>query len=212
MDIAKFKKLPILGIIRTSGPIPVEELIAAVISSGLRTIEIAMNSYSAEAVIKQAVKAAKGTLTIGAGTVLDLDTLKTALDSGATFIVMPARINTVVEYCVKNEIPVFPGALTPKEVFDAWRLGAAMVKIFPAGVFGPAYFKELKAPYNNIDLLACGGVTVDNIKEYFASGARAVAFGASIFSRDLIDKRDFITIERSIRSLILKSGFHSAES
>lgn len=202
MDIVRFKKRPVLGILRCSGYLPAEEIVEAIISSGLETIEIAMNSGAAPSIIERSVKAARGRLMIGAGTVLDTDILKLALDSGATFIVSPALIGDVAEYCVKRSVPFFPGALTPKEIFDAWRSGATMVKVFPAGVFGPSYMKEIKAPLNNIELLACGGVTQENIKEYFACGASAVAFGGSIFKKSLIDGNDFLTIERSIRALI----------
>lgn len=202
MDILRFKKRPVMGILRYSGHLPAEELVEAIISSGLATIEIAMNSESASSVIERCVKASKGALMIGAGTVLNTDILKLALDSGATFIVSPALIGDVAEYCVKRSIPFFPGALTPQEIYDAWRSGATMVKVFPAGVFGPSYIREIKAPFNNIELLACGGVTQENIKEYFACGASAVAFGGSIFKKSLVDGRDFSSIERSIRELI----------
>jgi 2-dehydro-3-deoxyphosphogluconate aldolase/(4S)-4-hydroxy-2-oxoglutarate aldolase len=139
---------------------------------------------------------------IGAGTVLNTDMLKLALDAGATFVVSPVLIDDVAEYCVKTSVPFFPGALTPREIYDAWRSGATMVKVFPASVFGPSYFKEIKAPLNNIELLACGGVTKENIKDYFSCGASAVAFGGSIFKKSLIDNKDFSSIERSVRELI----------
>ena len=81
--------------------------------------------------------------------------LKIALKSGATFIVMPVLIKDVLKYCVKNKIPVFPGALTPGEIYQAWDAGSTMVKVFPAKFFGPEYFREIKGPFNNIQLLAC---------------------------------------------------------
>lgn len=202
MDIARFRKLPILGILRCSGQVPIEELVEAIVSSGLETIEIAMNSDSAAALIERSVKAAKGRLMIGAGTVLNMNTLKLALDAGATFIVSPTLIEDVTEYCVKRVVPVFPGALTPQEIYNAWRRGATMVKVFPAAVFGPSYIKEIKAPFSDIELLACGGVTAENIKAYFTSGAGAVAFGGSIFKKSSLDKKEFALIERSIRGLI----------
>ena len=179
-----------------------EELIESIISSGLKAVEITMNSDSAASLIARSVKAAKGRLMIGAGTVMDMDALKAAIDSGATFMVMPTLVEDVVEYCVKHAMPVFPGALTPKEIYDAWRAGATMVKVFPSAVLGPEYIKEVKGPFNNIELLACGGVTPENIKSYFACGAAAIAFGGSIFRKELLDKRDFSRIERSIKNLI----------
>jgi 2-dehydro-3-deoxyphosphogluconate aldolase/(4S)-4-hydroxy-2-oxoglutarate aldolase len=77
-----------------------------------------------------------------------------------------------------------------------------MVKVFPSAMLGPAYIKELKAPFDKIELLACGGVTPENIKSYFTSGASAVAFGASVFRKEWLDKRDFGSIQRSIKNLI----------
>lgn len=202
MDVSRFKKLPILGILRCSGQVPIEELVETIVSSGLEAIEIAMNSDSAGSLIKRAVKAAKGRLMIGAGTVLNMDTLKLALDAGATFIVSPTLIEDVVGYCVKHAMPVFPGALTPQEIYNAWRAGATMVKVFPAAMFGPSYIKEVKGPFSDIELLACGGVTPENIKAYFAAGAAAVAFGGSVFKKSSLDKKEFALIERSIKDLI----------
>lgn len=202
MDVQRFKKLPILGILRCGGDIPVEELIDAVASSGLETIEVAMNSHDAAAVIRRAVKASGGRLMIGAGTVLNMQILRQALDAGATFVVMPTLVADVVASCVREKIPVFPGALTPQEIYNAWSAGATMVKIFPAAMFGPPYIKEVKAPFDRIELLACGGITPENIKTYFAHGASAVAFGASVFRKEWLDKNDFASISRSIKNLI----------
>lgn len=202
MDVARFKKLPILGILRCRGSVPVEDLVETIVASGLETIEIAMNSESALSLIERSVRAARGRLMIGAGTVLNMDTLKTALDAGATFVVMPTLVKDVVEYCVKNAMPVFPGAFTPQEIYNAWHSGATMVKVFPAAMFGPSYIKEVKAPFGDIELLACGGVTPENIKAYFACGAGAVAFGGSVFTKERLDKKDFALIERSIKDLI----------
>jgi 2-dehydro-3-deoxyphosphogluconate aldolase/(4S)-4-hydroxy-2-oxoglutarate aldolase len=115
---------------------------------------------------------------------------------------MPALIREVVDHCTKNKIPVFPGAFTPQEVYDAWNAGATMVKVFPAAMFGPAYIKELKAPFDKIELLACGGITPDNIKTYFINGSSAVAFGASVFRKEWLEKHDFENIRLSIKKLI----------
>lgn len=203
MDIAQFRKLPILGILRAFDEVPVEDFVESIVASGLKTIEIAMNSDSAASLISRAVKSARGRLTIGAGTVLTMDTLKIALGSGATFIVMPVLIEDVTEYCAGHQIPAFPGAMTPREIYNAWQAGATMVKVFPSSVLGPSFIKEVKAPLGDIELLACGGVNADNIKSYFDSGASAVAFGASIFRNDWIRNNNFTEIENAIKNLIL---------
>jgi 2-dehydro-3-deoxyphosphogluconate aldolase/(4S)-4-hydroxy-2-oxoglutarate aldolase len=139
---------------------------------------------------------------VGAGTVLDTDDLQRALDAGATFIVMPTLVREVVERCRASGIPVFPGALTPQEIFDAWRAGATMVKVFPAGTFGPGYLKEIKGPFRDIEFLACGGVNAENMGDYFAAGASAVAFGASVFRTEWLTERDYQRIGNEVGKLV----------
>lgn len=202
MDVKKFKALPILGILRGIEKGFVEPLIEAITESGLKTIEITMNTPGAPELIKKALKVANKRLTIGAGTVLNSQSLKAALDSGASFIVMPVLVGEVAQYCRKNKIPFFPGALTPQEIYNAWNSGATMVKVFPSGFFGPEYFKEIKAPFNDIELLACGGVTPENMKDYFESGASAIAFGASVFKKEWLLKKDFKSITAAIEKFV----------
>lgn len=204
MDVKEFKELPILGILRGVEQDYIDELVETVISSGLKTIEITMNTQGASSLIQKMKKVAKGHLVIGAGTVLTMDNLHKALDAGATFIVLPTLVHEVVKYCVKNKIAVFPGALTPQEIYNAFSRGATMVKVFPAKFFGAAYLKEIKGPFQEIELLACGGVNPDNIKSFFSNGASAVAFGGSIFKRQWLKAREFSRIEESIKKLISK--------
>lgn len=202
MNIAEFKKKPIIGILRGIEADCIEPLAETVISAGLGAIEITMNTKGAAGLIGKMVRCAKGRISVGAGTVLDKDSLKTALDAGAEFIVMPVLVEDVVKYCVKNNIPVFPGALTPQEIYNAWTAGATMVKVFPSNFFGPAYFKEIKGPFNDIELLACGGVRPENLKEYFSCGASAAAFGGSVFKKEWLAKKDFASIGAAVKRYV----------
>ncbi|MCK9614077.1 MAG: bifunctional 4-hydroxy-2-oxoglutarate aldolase/2-dehydro-3-deoxy-phosphogluconate aldolase [Candidatus Omnitrophica bacterium] len=204
MDIAKFRKQPILGILRGVEEDILEPLLDTIVISGLGAIEITMNTKDAPSLIKKCVKYSKNRLSIGAGTVLDMKSLARALDAGATFVVMPVLIKDVVAYCVKNKIPVFPGAFSPSEIYECWASGATMVKVFPAGFLGPKYFKEIKGPFNEIELLACGAVTPENMSEYFLAGASAVAFGASVFKKEWLAKKDFRSIEGSIKKFLVR--------
>lgn len=202
MDVARFKKKPLMGIVRGVKIDQIEPLIEAVISSGLETLEITMNTKGAARIILRAKKTAKKSLVLGAGTVLGLDSLKQALDSGATFIVMPVFIKDVVRYCVKNKIPVFPGALSPQEIYHSWKEGATMVKVFPAKFFGPGYLREIKGPFEDVELLACSGVTPENLREYFSCGASAVAFGASVFKKEWLQKKEYSSISLAIKAYL----------
>ncbi|MCX5669044.1 MAG: bifunctional 4-hydroxy-2-oxoglutarate aldolase/2-dehydro-3-deoxy-phosphogluconate aldolase [Candidatus Omnitrophica bacterium] len=202
MDVTVFRQKPILGIIRGVEASQIKPLIETVIEAGLETLEITMNTAGAPGLIKKANKAAAGRLTLGAGTVLTIKDLKLALKSGATFIVTPVLVKEVVEFCVKKKIPVFPGALTPGEIYQAQDAGATMVKVFPAKFFGPEYFREIKGPFSNIQLLACSGITAENMKDYFASGASAVSFGTSVFRKDWLRNKDFKAIGQAVKNFI----------
>ncbi|MFH1868206.1 MAG: bifunctional 4-hydroxy-2-oxoglutarate aldolase/2-dehydro-3-deoxy-phosphogluconate aldolase [Candidatus Omnitrophota bacterium] len=202
MDINQFKKLPIMGILRGIKTDVIEPLVECVVSSGLKTIEITMNTDGASELIRKTKDASGGRLMIGAGTVLTMDDLNQALDAGAGFIVMPTLINNIVEECARRSVPVFPGALTPQEIYNAQRAGATMVKVFPAKFFGPGYIREIKGPFKEIELLACGGVNPDNIGEFFSCGASAVAFGGSVFKKEWLEAGEFSKIEERVKALI----------
>lgn len=202
MDVRNFDRLPLMGIVRGIDIADIDALIESVIQAELGTIEITMNTPHAPEVISRAKKVSKGRVDIGAGTVLSVDDAKKAVNAGATFIVMPACIKEVIVFCRKKRIPVFPGALTPHEVLNAWQEGATMVKVFPAGFFGPGYIKELKGPFEKIKLMAVGGVRPENVKDYFSSGADAVAFGASVFRKEWIKEKDFASITELVRRYV----------
>jgi 2-dehydro-3-deoxyphosphogluconate aldolase/(4S)-4-hydroxy-2-oxoglutarate aldolase len=202
MDVVKFKQLPILGILRGGDVDTVEPLLETVVAAGLETIEIAMNTPDAAEMLRRMVKVAAGHLTIGAGTVITRERLEMALQAGASFIVLPTLVEDVVAGCRQRGIPVFPGAFTPQEIYNAWQAGATMVKVFPAKVLGPTYFQEVHGPFEEIELLACGGVGPDNLASYLASGASAVAFGGSVFRKEWLAAGEFEKIGAAVSALV----------
>jgi 2-dehydro-3-deoxyphosphogluconate aldolase / (4S)-4-hydroxy-2-oxoglutarate aldolase len=202
MDLLRFEKLPLIGIMRGIRSADVPPLAECCLSAGLETLEITMNTDGAAEMIRHLKNIAGATMMIGAGTVTNKGDLLSALEAGASFIVSPCFIEEIVDYCCNHSIPVFPGALTPGEIFKAWTAGATMVKVFPSSVFGHTYFKEIKAPFNLIKLMATGGVNPQNVGDFFSSGASAVAFGASIFKNEWMQTNQFEKIETGIKDLI----------
>lgn len=191
----------ILGIIRGATKESILQVVDAGFSGGLDQIEIALNSPDA----LEQIKIASTKFSVGAGTVLSLDQAKQALEVGAKFIVSPIADPATIKYCKENNFPFYPCGVTPNEVYNAWKLGATMVKVFPCGNFGgPKYIKELKSPFNNIKLLACGGVRPENINDYFSAGADAVAVGASVFRKEWIELGRFKEIEKAVSQLVVK--------
>jgi len=193
----------LLGIIRGSTKDNIIPIVEAALAGGLDQVEITLNTPDALSQIKIATKR----FAVGAGTVLNVAEAKAALKAGAKFIVSPIIDPATIKFCRRNKIPIYPGALTPNEVYRAWELGTSMVKVFPVkSVGGPSYIRELKGPFKDIKLLACGGVTAQNIKEYFQSGAAAVAIGSSVFSPKLMAEGNYPEITARIKELVKAAG------
>jgi 2-dehydro-3-deoxyphosphogluconate aldolase/(4S)-4-hydroxy-2-oxoglutarate aldolase len=178
---ALFKKLPVVGILRFFKRAEVEKLVPASIEGGLCNIEVTMNTAGAEELIRLTADLVGGKGNVGAGTVTTVETLDKALKAGATFIVTPAVVPDVIQTCVERKIPVMPGAMTPTEILTAWRLGATMVKVFPADQLGPGHIKALKAPFPEIPLMPTGGVTVETLPAFKKAGADAFGVGGPLF-------------------------------
>jgi 2-dehydro-3-deoxyphosphogluconate aldolase / (4S)-4-hydroxy-2-oxoglutarate aldolase len=198
-----FETMPVIGIMRNVAPGIVETIVPLYQKAGLSTLEITMNSDEAPQIIRS-LSAQYPDLNIGAGTVLEIADLESAIEAGASFIVTPILNEEVVTYCVQNGIPVFPGALTPTEVYKAWKLGASGVKVFPATQLGASYIRELKGPLGQINLLPTGGVSIENIEGFFKAGAMGVGMGSSLFDKNLILKRDFESLYSHFESLSFK--------
>lgn len=186
-----FNKAPLVGIIRNVSPEDVKRILPIYREAGLTTVEITMNTPGATDIIRYALENEHYGLNIGAGTVCTKDDLDAALDAGAQFIVTPVLSKKVVKSCVKKGVPVFPGAYTPTEIFNAWSLGASMVKIYPATALGPGYIKDLKAPMNQLKLLPTGGVSLENMEAFLKAGANGLGIGGQLFDKKLIQDKNW---------------------
>jgi 2-dehydro-3-deoxyphosphogluconate aldolase/(4S)-4-hydroxy-2-oxoglutarate aldolase len=176
-----FKKLPVVGILRFFKRAEVEKLVPASLEGGLCNIEVTMNTAGAEDLIRLTVDLVGAKGNVGAGTVTTIETLDRAIKAGATFIVTPAVVPDVIQACVQRKIPVMPGAMTPTEILSAWRMGATMVKVFPADQLGPGHIKAVKAPFPEIPLMPTGGVTVETLPAFKKAGADAFGVGGPLF-------------------------------
>jgi 2-dehydro-3-deoxyphosphogluconate aldolase / (4S)-4-hydroxy-2-oxoglutarate aldolase len=197
-----FEKTPMVAILRN---IPSDRLMSiakCMITSGISTMEITVNTPGAFDSIQSLQDKYGAKLNIGAGTVCNLNDMHGALDAGAQFIVMPICDEDVINYCVIHKIPVFPGAYTPTEIYKAWQMGASMVKVFPASDLGPRYIRDVLAPLNEIKLMPTGGVTMENIGSFFEAGAKAVGIGGGIVPKKLIDAEDWKGLEKTMSNFI----------
>lgn len=153
----------------------------ALVRGGVTGIEITFSTPNAAEAILRARRELAGAL-VGAGTVLNRDELEVACDAGASFLVSPHIEPALVARANERGVPFLAGALTPTEVVQAFRAGAACVKLFPASAVGPSYLRALRAPLPHIPLMPTGGVDEHNLGEWLAAGAVAVGIGGSLVS------------------------------
>jgi len=185
----------VIPIIRAPSADAAVAVAEALLQAGLPVAEITMTVPNAIAAIGAVAKRFPGKLLVGAGTVTDAETARRAVDAGAEFIVTPCLVPAVIEAAQRAGVAVLPGALTPGEVFEAFRRGADMVKVFPAqSVGGAAYLRALRGPFPDIPLVPTGGVTLENIAELFTAGAAAVGVGTELVSQDALARRDYAAI------------------
>jgi 2-dehydro-3-deoxyphosphogluconate aldolase/(4S)-4-hydroxy-2-oxoglutarate aldolase len=196
-------KVPVIGILRgVDGPF-FKRLMAASFAAGLQAIEVTMNTEGAEEMIAANRPLVPEGKLLGAGTVRTRADAERALAAGAMFLVTPNLDAEVVECARSRKVPVIVGAMTPTEVHAAWKAGAAMVKVFPCGaVGGPRYIRGLRGPFEEIPLVAVGGVSRDNVADYFAAGARAVGVSASLFGKAALAERDLDELTVNVKDFI----------
>lgn len=138
----------------------------AMMAGGIDVMEITFRTAAAPESIRAVAENCPDML-VGAGTVLNLEQCKLAVQMGAKFIVSPGFDPNVVAWCVENQIPVVPGCVTPTEITAAVNMGLQVVKFFPANVYGGLKaMKNLSAPFVGIKFIPTGGVNADNLREY----------------------------------------------
>lgn len=150
------------------------------VANGVTCLEFPLRSHRSFEVIRRAVSTLDSRVAVGAGTVLDAESARRAIDAGAAFLVSPVVARPVLEAGAELGVPVYPGAWTPSEVYEAWCEGAAAVKVFPASIGGPDYIGQLRAPLPDIPLVPTGGIAIDAVADYLRAGALAVGLGTPL--------------------------------
>ena len=186
---ARIEEIAIIPAVRVSSKEDALFACEAVAHGGIPIVELTMTVPGAVELL-HAMGHNSVDVVAGAGTVLDVETARRCLDAGAQFITSPGLELEVVEFACKNNVLVMPGALTPTEVFNAWKAGADMVKVYPCSeVGGPKYIRALKGPYPKIPLIASGGVNHHTVVEFILAGASALGIGGNLIPRESIKLR-----------------------
>lgn len=190
----------VVAVIRLADAAKLVPVIEAVAKGGVRCIEITMTVPNVVELIRQVSATVSPDVLIGAGTVTDAETARAVIDAGAQFVVSPILNPDVLAVCKQEDVYCAPGCFTPTEIFAAWKLGADVIKVFPATSLGPKYFKDIKGPFPQIPLMPTGGVSIENAHEWIAAGAVAVGIGSDLLDKKAIDEGRFeVLTERAAR-------------
>lgn len=192
----------VVAILRSPSGEMLGEVAQALLSGGVEVIEITFTVPRAHKVLEQVADRLGDKILLGAGTVLDAETARTALLAGAEFIVAPTVNREVIQLCRRYDKMVMPGALTPTEVLTAWEAGADIVKVFPSDFTGPGYLKALLGPLPQVRLMPTGGVNLKTAADFLRAGACALGIGGALADPKAIAARDFAKIESLARQYV----------
>jgi len=185
----------VVGIIRASDGSKLVDVAKALLAGGVDCLEVTFTVPKAHRVLEQVADALGDQVLLGAGTVLDPETCRIAILSGAEFIVSPNTNLDVIAMCKRYTKLSLPGAMTPTEVVAAWQAGADFVKVFPCDVLGPAHIKALRGPLPQVRMIPTGGVTLETAAEFIKAGASGLGIGSSLVEPKAIAAGDWGRIE-----------------
>lgn len=200
------KETGVIAILRAENSSRLLDASDAVRMGGITVIEVTMNTPGALDIIRHASTKYGNDILFGAGTVLDSETARAAIDAGADFIITPTLNVATIKLCNRYSIPVAAGCATPTEALTGWEAGADMIKLFPADIGGPELLRAILAPLPQLDIIPVGGVTIENAAEFIRKGAFALGVGNTLASKELLDKRDFAEITKRAEAFIAEVG------
>ena len=191
--------IPVLRALSTEEALAIVEAISA---GGIDVIEVTMTVPGAIDIIRK-LRRTRTDLLVGAGTVLDAENARACMQEGAQFIVTPVTNVATIEICQRHSIPIFPGALTPTEIVNAWQAGGDVIKVFPASAMGGApYLRSLKAPLPQVKLIPTGGISTATAADFLRAGAFALGVGADLCDSSAIAEGDSERITQTAREYL----------
>ena len=196
----------IIAILRDVDAENIVDVINALLGGGIISIEIPLNhsTPAAKAASLRTIQKSHETfgdqIFLGAGTILSPEEAEAAANAGAKYIISPNMDPEVIKKTKSLGLASMPGAMTPSEIVDAYKNGADIVKIFPAGNLGTDYIKAIKGPLNFIPLAAVGGVNLENAGKLLMSGYQMIAVGGNLADKKAIQAGDYRKISSLARA------------
>lgn len=190
-DMRRVLNCGIVAVVRSAESAPLVDVCRALAEGGVDVAEITFTVPDALEVLKAARKALGDRMLLGAGTVLDPETARAAFLAGAEYIVSPTLDTEVIAMARRYGKLVMPGCFTPTEILKAWQAGADIIKVFPAEVVGPAYFKAVRGPLPQIRMMPTGGVDLNTAASFLEAGACCLGIGSQLIDPKAVAARKF---------------------
>jgi 2-dehydro-3-deoxyphosphogluconate aldolase / (4S)-4-hydroxy-2-oxoglutarate aldolase len=201
--LEKILEEKVIAIVRLDSGEKLIQVADALKAGGISVIEFTCSTPGALNMVQEASARFGEEVLLGAGTVLDPETARTAILAGAEFIVTPTVNLETIAICKRYSKPILAGAMTPSEMLTVWEAGADLVKVFPASsTGGPDYIKAVLAPLPQLLLVPTGGVNADNAKQYIEAGAVAVAVGGNLVDKKAVASADWAAITAAAQRLV----------
>lgn len=194
----------VVSIIRMDDLQAVSDIAEALYQGGVRCFEIPMTAANAAEIIGALHERLPEEAAIGAGTVLTAEDAEKIIAAGACFIVSPHFEPEVAAVCKARGVALIPGAFSPQEIYQAWRAGADIVKVFSIRPLGPGYLSDLAGPYPEIKLMPTGGISLENATSFIKAGACAITIGRDIIGNGPWDAAALAAITERARVLVAK--------
>jgi 2-dehydro-3-deoxyphosphogluconate aldolase/(4S)-4-hydroxy-2-oxoglutarate aldolase len=193
---AVLRDIGVIPVVRSDSEDVAIHVVEVLLEAGLPIAEITLTVPNAiSAITRLARRTGKERMLIGAGTVLDADAARAAIEAGAEFIVSPGVVTGVIEVAKSAGVAVIAGALTPTEIIDAARASADLIKVFPAkSLGGVAYLRALRGPFPDLPLVPTGGVDLSNVGEYIRAGATSVGVGSELVPKEVLSTGNYQSI------------------
>lgn len=179
--LQRIKETGLVAVVRASDPEQAIRITEACLEGGLVAIELTFTVPFAHQVIESLARRYNpDQIALGAGTVLDAQTARIAILSGATYIVSPSFSLDTMKLCNRYRVPMMPGIVTPAQAIEAMEAGADILKAFPGELFGPKLIRALRSPIPQAQIMPTGGVDISNVKQWIEAGAVAVGAGSAL--------------------------------
>ncbi len=165
-------------------------------------LEITTNTPGWDESIREVIGRNLENIIVGAGTVLDMDLLKMAIDAGSQFVLSPITMTKeMLKYCRERGVVSVPAAFSPSEIYEMYRNGADIVKLFPAVDLPLRYIKDISAPLGPVPIMVVGGINAGNIREYFENGACSAGIGSGICDREQLRQGNYESLKSNLYEL-----------